>query len=206
MGMPAIRADSAPMRRWTTAEVRPLLEQSRRWPRYELIDGELIVTPSPGWPHQIAIIEIAFILHQYLETQDCGGVIPSPADLELKPGTITQPDIFVTPARIPGDPEKPAAWSDIKGLNLAIEIISPSSARVDRVIKRDFYLSARVVEYWIVDLDIRMIERWTPTAETPEIMRESLEWNPPGATSALTIDLPQLFERIWMKYRKLLGR
>ncbi len=205
MGMPAIRADSVPMRRWTTAEVRPLLEESRRWPRYELIDGELIVTPSPGWPHQFAVAEILSVLHDYLKEEDAGVAITSPADLELKPDTITQPDVFVTSARIPGDPDKPITWADIKSLNLAIEIISPSSLHVDRVIKRDFYLSSGVAEYWIVDLDIRMIERWTPSRETPEVLRKSLEWRPVGSLSPLTIDLVQLFESIWAQYRKFRG-
>ncbi len=205
MGMPAIRADSVPMRRWTTAEVRPLLEESRRWPRYELIDGELIVTPSPGWPHQFAVIEIASVLRDYLKGQDAGIALPSPADLELKPGTITQPDIFVTPARIPGDPDEPITWADFKSLNLAVEILSPSSLHIDRVIKRDFYLSAGVAEYWVVDLDIRMIERWTPSRETPEVLRKSLEWKPAGSVSPLTIDLVELFESIWAQYRKFRG-
>lgn len=206
MCMPAIRADSVPMRRWTTAEVRPLLEQSRRWPRYELIDGELIVTPSPGWPHQFAIMELLSVLYNYLQGQDCGVVIPSPADLELKPGTITQPDIFVTPARIPGDPDEPITWADIKSLNLAIEIISPSSMHTDRVIKRDFYLSAGVEEYWVVDLEGRIIERWSPAQDRPDVLRTSLEWKPAGAKSPLIIDLPQLFERIRTRYRKFGGR
>jgi Uma2 family endonuclease len=206
MGMPAIRPDSPPNRRWTTAEVRPLLEESRRWPRYELIGGELIVTPSPGFPHQFAVIEMLVTLRNYLAGEDAGAALISPADLELKPGTITQPDVFVTSRRIEGNPEELPSWACIKGLALAVEVISPSSVRIDRIIKRDFYLDAGVPEYWVVDLDGRMVERWTAARETPEVLRTSLEWKPEGANSPLMIDLKELFERVWKEYRKLQGR
>jgi hypothetical protein len=60
MDMPAIQ------RRCTTADVRALMDESRHWPRYELIDGELIVTPSPGVAHQVAVVELVFIVKTYL--------------------------------------------------------------------------------------------------------------------------------------------
>ena len=205
MGMPALSTDIPPRRRWTTAQVRDLIDESRAWPRYELIGGELIVTPSPGYQHQFAVQEIAFTLRNYLDGEDAGAVLFSPADLELKPGTITQPDVFVTLRRIEGNPDQLPSWADIKGLSLAVEIISPSSIRIDRVIKRDFYLDAGVPEYWIVDLDAGMVERWTASRETPEVLRTSLEWKPEGANSPLTIDLVDLFDRVWKQYRKLQG-
>lgn len=198
MGMPAIR------RRWTTADVRELIDESRHWPRYELIDGELIVTPSPGRPHQLVAGDIFSIVKAYVDREDIGVTFMAPADLELQPGTITQPDIFVAPFPTSPRPDEPG-WAVIDRLLLAIEIISASSVRVDRVVKRDFYLNAGVPEYWIVDLDARMIERWTPTGETPEVLRTSLQWLPPGAGDALTIDLEDLFQRISNTYRKLLG-
>jgi Uma2 family endonuclease len=206
MGMPAVQTDSAPHRGWTPAQVRELIDESRAWPRYELIGGELIVTPSPGWPHQIAVTEIVVTLANYLKVHHAGVAICSPADLELKPKTITQPDIFVTPRRIQGNPDEVPSWADIKGLALAIEVISPSSVRIDRIVKRDFYLDAGVAEYWIVDLDARMIERWRPSQETPEVLRVSLEWKPEGADSPLIIDLIGLFEGIWSKHWYIMGR
>jgi Uma2 family endonuclease len=206
MVMPAIRPEQSIRRRWTTAQVRDLIDESRPSPRYELIGGELIVTPSPGWPHQIAVTEIVMALAKYLELQDAGLALSSPADLELKPETITQPDVFVTPRRIPGNLDEVPTWADIKSLALAVEVISPGSVRIDRIVKRDFYLDAGVAEYWIVDLDARIVERWRPSQETPEVLRTSLEWQPVGADSPLTVDLAELFERIWTKHRKLKGR
>jgi Uma2 family endonuclease len=198
MGMPAIR------RRWTTADVRELMDESRPWPRYELIDGELIVTPSPGRPHQLVASDILFIIKGYVDQQGIGVTFMAPADLELQPGTITQPDIFVVPFPTSPKADEPG-WAVVDRLLLAIEIISPSSVRIDRVVKRDFYLNAGVPEYWIVDLDARMIERWTPSSETPDVLRKSLQWLPPGAAAPLTIDLAELFQRIWGTHRKLLG-
>lgn len=177
--MPAIR------RRWTTTEVRSLIDESRAWPRYELIGAELLVTPAPRGPHQLVVVEFVVLLYE------------SPADLELRPGTITQPDVFVIPAstRPAGDQ---LDWSDVKSLLLAVEVLSPSSVRTDRVEKRDFYMDANVAEYWVVDVDARIVECWTPARETPLIARDQVTWAPAGA-EPLVIGLTALFDRVVMK-------
>ncbi|MEO8336336.1 MAG: Uma2 family endonuclease [bacterium] len=191
MGMPAIK------RHWTSADVRALMDESRPWPRYELIDGELLVTPSPGWAHQFAIGEIIPILHAYLEKERVGLACPSPADLELRPGTITQPDVFVVPAAAEAPAEAEAgSWSDIHSLLLAIEVMSPSSTRTDRVTKREFYLDVGVPDYCIVDVDARIVERWSPERQTPLVLRDEWVWQPVGARTPLTVVLPDLFDRI----------
>lgn len=200
MGMPAIR------RRWTTAEVRDLMDESRKWPRYELISGELIVTPAPGARHQLAVIEIIRLILPYLEKETIGILLTSSADLELQPDTITQPDIFVVPRNPTPEAGARPTWKDITSLLLAVEIISPSSIRTDRVDKRDFYMEADVAEYWIVDLDARIIERWLPARSTPEVLRTSLEWLPHGASTPLIIDLAGLFDRIGETYSQIKGR
>jgi Uma2 family endonuclease len=193
MVMPAIR------RRWTTADVRILTDEQRAWPRYELIDGELVVTPAPSPRHQIAVQEILALLREHLAADPVGLAIASPADLELRPGTITQPDVFVVPSGtvLAGDQLQ---WPDVTALLLAVEVLSPASVRTDRVTKRDFYLDAGVPEYWIVDLDARVVERWSPSRETPELCRDRLMWSP-QAGRTLAVDLPGLFERIQRQSR-----
>ncbi len=184
-------------RRWTADDVRALIREDRAWPRYELIDGELIVTPAPRSPHQIAVSEFHFLLFGYLQQNGVGIVLTSPYDLELKPGTITQPDVFVMPdyAGFDGVELATAEATDVRELLLAIEVLSPASIRTDRVVKRDFYLANGVIDYWIVDLDARIVERWRPAQETPEILRATMEWAPAGR-DPLRIDLPALFDRV----------
>jgi len=186
--MPAIR------RRWTAADVRALTSEERAWPRYELIAGELVVIPAPRPAHQVAVAEIFRILSDYLEGEPVGVAFISPADLELVPETITQPDVFVVPADTRANGEH-FEWPDVKRLLLAVEILSANSARTDRVVKRDFYCDAGVPDYWIVDLDARVVERWTPNRETPEIHRDRIVWSP-GGGSPLVVDLPALFARL----------
>lgn len=191
MAMPAIR------RRWTAAAVRALIDESRAWPRYELLAGELLVTPSPSWTHQRAVGRLLALVDAYTDAQEIGVAFASPADLELRPDSIMQPDVFVVPREV-AELEEPS-WPDVKSLLLAIEVLSPSNARVDRVQKRDFYLESGVAEYWIVDLDARLLERWTPRQETPTVERERLEWFPAGADAPFVLDLTEFFFAVTKK-------
>ena len=194
MGMPAIR------RHWTTAAVRALMDESRAWPRYELIGGALIVTPAPGGLHQFAVTELVFLLATYLREEPVAVALASPADLELEPGTITQPDVFVIPAggaASVGD----FRWSDVTSLLLAVEVLSPGSIRTDRVTKREYYMDVGVPDYLIVDVDARIVERWTPARDTPEVLRDDLVWHPSGASTPLVVSLPQFFDRMVAQMR-----
>lgn len=118
----------------------------------------------------------------------------SPADIELEPESVLQPDVFVFPL-MSSAIENPS-WKDITSLLLAIEIISPSSIRTDRVEKRDQYRSMAVDEYWVVDIDGLHVERWFKGRPGVEIARGDLVWRPRGATSPLVIDLPTVFRAI----------
>ena len=195
-------ARSTRVHRWTTADVRALMDPSRAWPRFELIGGELLVTPAPEWVHQAAVFEVARILADYCDRERVGVVLMSPADLELIPGEITQPDVFVVPYTVLPEGDTRPAWSMITSLRLAVETISPSSARTDRVDKRDHYLSADVDEYWVVDVESRMIERWHRDRETPTPERDRLVWHPVPARTALEIDLPLFFTNVFSRLRR----
>jgi Uma2 family endonuclease len=188
MGMPA----SA--RRWTADEVRDLTDESRPWPRYELIDGELLVTPAPRPVHQIAALELARKLADYVDAEGLGLTLMPPADLELHAGTIVQPDVFVVPAT---DATPLHDWRQVRALLLAVEIISPSTARQDRETKRAFFQRAGVPEYWVVDLDVRCVERWRPSDAQPEIVREWLDWRPLASRSQFQLDLKAFFRRVF---------
>ena len=175
-------------RRWTAREVRELIAAAPlATPRYELVDGDLLVTPGPGLFHQRAIVELVLRLGAYLRTERVGHVITSPSDVELEPEFITQPDIFVIPTaewrRVAAD------GLPVRDLLLAVEVLSPSSSRHDRVRKRPRY-QRHVPDYWIVDLDARLFERWTPADQRPELLTETLAWHPVGATTPFVMDIP----------------
>ena len=128
---------AARAQRWNTARVRALMDEARAWPRYELVGGELLVTPAPRPAHQLAVAVMLRVLEDYTAAVELPAmVLPSPADLELVPGTIVQPDVFVLPLPLG---ERLREWPTVKALLLAVEIVSPASAQQDRVTKRQFY-------------------------------------------------------------------
>ncbi|MBK8057878.1 MAG: Uma2 family endonuclease [Gemmatimonadetes bacterium] len=77
---------------------------------------------------------------------------------------------------------------------LAIEVLSVSTARRDRGVKRRIYLDEQVDEYWIVDADAWCIERWRRGDDRPEIVIDTLAWRSSGSVEALLLDVPRLLE------------
>lgn len=181
MGMPEA------VQRWTAAQVRELPDDGKR---YEVVDGELLVTPAPRYDHQRAVGALYIALHGYLSSMRMGEVVMSPADIEFDPATLVQPDVFVVPLN---DGRRPKTWADIRGLLLAIEVLSPSTARADRTTKRRRYQRAGVPEYWVVDLDARLVERWRPEDERPEVLTDRLAWQPDPSAPPFELDLPRFF-------------
>lgn len=161
--------------------------------RHEIIDGVHYVTPSPGSPHQLVLGELFAVLHPYLKREPVGWVILSPFDVDLGDDTVVEPDIVVFSRIGPRPPE--AGEGGVVPI-LAIEIISPSSVRRDRIVKRVRYQRAGIAEYWIVDPVSRLVERWLPTDDRPEIIVETLRWSPAGSTAPLAIDIASLFAEL----------
>jgi Uma2 family endonuclease len=178
------------LEQWTAARVRALPEDGKR---YEVVDGELFVTPAPTFDHQRAVGELYVRLREYCRATHVGEAVMSPADIEFDPRTLVQPDVFV----VPTGGVRPKHWTDIRNLLLAAEVLSPSTARADRTVKRRRYQRAALPDYWIVDLDARLIERWRPTDERPELLTERLTWHPEGATISFEADLPAFFRSVF---------
>jgi len=181
MGMPS-------MARWTREEVLALPDDGNR---YELFDGELVVTPSPARRHQEAVALFLGRLVPYLLAQPVGRVLTSPADLRLDGKQVAQPDLFVLAGQA-----RAGSWADTPLPLLAIEVLSPSTARYDRGLKRRIYQRAGILEFWIVDLEARIVERWRPADARPEVADRELIWQPGPAIPPLTIDLVALFEEL----------
>ena len=175
---------------WTAEMVRALPHDGNR---YELIGGELVVTPAPPQVHQAAVVELILVLGPWLKETGAGRLLASPADISLGEDEVLQPDVFVVPE---GAGRVSAAWTDVTTLVLAVEVVSPTTARYDRGLKRLRYQRAGVPEYWVVDLDARLIERWRPNDTRPEVLMESLSWRPAADGPALTLDLPAWFNEV----------
>ena len=183
MGMAATQTPD----RWTVAMLHALPDDGRR---HEIIDGELLVTPSPTYAHQWAVLALYRRLDAYLRGNRAGYVLTAPADVRFDALTVVQPDLFVVPQREGG---RPMSWDEAGGALLTVEVLSPASAAADRVRKRALYQRQGVPEYWIVDLDARVIERWRPADERPEILNERLAWAPEGAAEPMTIELREFW-------------
>ena len=185
MAMPAQHTE------WTVEMVRALPDDGNR---YEVIDGELFVTPAPSVFHQRAVGELFLLVAPYVRAHGIGEALMSPADVIVYgPRKFVQPDLFVVPL-VNGAPMR--AWTDVGRLLLAVEVLSPSTERTDRGRKRILYKEKAVPEYWIVDTDERTLQRRRPDDSPVEILTESLQWQPDFDAPALVIDLPAYFDRV----------
>jgi len=185
MGMPA----TTEKRYWTPDDLLALPEDGKR---YECIDGELLVTPSPQPAHQFVLGALFGRLYAYVLTERLGRVVTAPADLRLESSNVVQPDLFVV-SLTPGATGI-RDWREVTSLLLAVEVLSPSTARYDRGLKRRYYQRGNVTEYWIVDPEARLIERWRRGEQRPDVVADVLTWHPDGAAAAIELDVAKLFE------------
>ena len=122
--------------------------------RYELIDGELIVSPAPATPHQRTFGELFYRFYGHVRQTGEGEVFAAPFDVLLSEGNVVEPDIFF----IAGDWARIVGQRNVQGVpDLVIEILSPSSRTYDTIRKALLYARAGVREYWLVDPERRAI-------------------------------------------------
>lgn len=123
--------------------------------RYELLEGELIMVPSPKEYHQRISGKLEFLLRAFVEEHDLGAVYDAPFDVVLSEETVLQPDIlFISKARLNIITE-----DNVRGApDLVIEILSEATAERDRIAKKLLYAKHGVKEYWLVDPTRKSIE------------------------------------------------
>lgn len=174
------------VRDWTYAEFARLPDDGNR---YEVIAGELYVTPSPSPLHTRIAFNLASILESFVARHNLGWVTPAPVDVLLGGGDYVQPDVvFVRRER--------AAEITDRGIevppDLVVEVLSPSTAFQDRGLKRERYARFGVPEYWIIDPAARRLEVYR-LAEDPDqpavVATESLDWQPVPGGPVLTLAL-----------------
>lgn len=141
---------------WTYEDYLALPNDGRR---YEIIEGVLYVVNAPNSDHQTVVTETSRHLGNFAASHKLGRVLVAPFEVHLSSRTRpVQPDIlFIRAERWPAERISYFAGSP----DLVVEVISPSSARMDRVTKFTAYETAGVPEYWIVNPHARTIEIFT---------------------------------------------
>jgi Uma2 family endonuclease len=178
-------------KRWTAREVQALQEQDPSH-RYQVVDGELLVSPGPSHLHQRCVGRLHYLLYDFCERCLCGELFTGPGDVVPDDFTTVQPDVFVVPL---DEVARAGHAGEFRRLALACEILSPSTARFDRVRKRPKYQSMGAT-YWIFDMDARVVECWLPDATQPTIHDGELRWHPEGAAEPFVVDLVAFFQKV----------
>lgn len=173
-------------RLWTEAEWAEA-PQHERGGYVELIDGELVVTPAPGWGHQSVagrvFVELTMWARQRPEAWSVG---IAPFGIRVGPGRILEPDVFVLPGRLPADVRP----QDVPLPALVVEVVSPTGRVFDRVTKRALYAEAGIEAYWVLDPQRRIAEMWLGPGLTPVGVVQEL--TVPGF-EGLTVDASSLW-------------
>ena len=116
--------------------------------RYELLDGELILSEAPSRNHQGSQVNIGSPLYVFVRSNGLGVVYFAPRDVVLTDTDVVQPDLmFISNERLHIDTER-----EVRGApDLVVEILSPSTSGRDRTFKRALYAKHGVKEYWLVE-------------------------------------------------------
>jgi len=171
---------------WTVDELDQLPDDGNR---YEIVDGELFVTPAPSRRHQLVSASFWRRVDAFVLSNGLGRTFFAPGDVQNDSENRVQPDIFVEPRWVS---KGPANWIDAPKPLLVIEVLSDSTAHRDLGFKRRFYARAGIPEYWIVDgADRSMLV--VRRAQNDITVRDRLTWQPTGSKAELEIDLAELF-------------
>jgi Uma2 family endonuclease len=169
---------------WTLEELHSLPDDGNK---YELLHGELFVTPAPTFDHETIIARLTALLVPFVMAHDLGYVysgnsVITQGESELLPDLLLrQPAVAKTD------------WKSAPVPILVVEVLSPSTRRRDHEFKRPFYLDeVGVPEYWIADGDRRSITVMHPGAPSRALL-DRLTWSPPGVKAQLDNNLADVF-------------
>lgn len=122
--------------------------------RYEILEGNLFMGPSPTSRHQRIVGRLFYLLTQFVQSRNLGEVFIAPLDVELEEFTIVEPDVIY----VSNSNKSIVLESHIRGIpELVVEVLSASSKTRDLREKRNIYSKCHVPHYWIVDPDERAL-------------------------------------------------
>ena len=162
-------------------------------PYYQLIEGQLVMSPSPFTRHQRVVLRLGSLLHQFVQDRQLGEVFVAPLDVFLNELNVYQPDIaYLSPAQLHLVSEK-----GIEGApDLCVEVLSKSTERFDRTTKKKVFAQCGLREYWLVDAEARTVTIFDLHANSEEL--ESVlrigEHLKSKLLRGLKIDLGRVFE------------
>lgn len=178
-------AMSMPAKAWTLEELHRLPDDDGN--KYELIRGELFVTPPPSVDHEEVLARLSAMLTGYVEKHGLGRVYHPRAVVRFE-RSEAEPDLMIraVPPGVHGN-----AWEKLPPPLLVVEVLSPFTRRRDLLDKRQYYLDAGAAEYWVLDAErreMRVIRRGVEDV----VIRGALVWRAVPA-EPLTLELAVLF-------------
>ena len=176
---------AAAIKHWTLEELHRLPDDGNK---YELVRGELFVTPPPSYDHETILARLTRVLEPFVAAQRLGFVYHPRAVVRAE-GSEVEPDLMVRAPKPPSGRD----WEDVPVPILVVEVLSGSTRRRDLGPKRDFYLDIGVAEYWIVDPKARTV-RVVRRGAADELRADEVVWHPSGGSDALTLRVSELFE------------
>lgn len=156
--------------------------------RYEVLDGELYVTPAPSPAHELLANELRTLLEPYVRQHGLGRVFVPRAVLRVS-GSEVEPDLMVRPVPV----VLPEKWDQMPVPLLVVEVLSPATRRRDLAPKRAFYRRCGVAAYWCIDGEARSI-RVIRSGHGDMVLDSTLAWQPDGASEPLVIDVVKYFQ------------
>jgi Uma2 family endonuclease len=174
------------MRAWTLEELHRLPDDGNK---YELVFGELFVTPAPNEQHETIAARLSRLLVPFV-TEHRLGALYHPRAIVRYEGSEVEPDLMVRQERT----RREGSWIGAPTPLLIVEVVSGTTRRRDHIQKRRFYLEIGVPEYWIVDGVERTVKVIRGSNESVE--REMLRWHPAGVDAVLEIHLDEVFRDV----------
>lgn len=171
-------------KRWTLEELHRLPDDGNK---YEVVFGELFVTPPPSEEHETILARLNSVLVPYVDAHGLGGVFRGRSVVRFE-DSEAEPDLFVRAIR----PRPARDWEDAPAPLLVVEVLSPSTRRRDLSGKRELYLSVGTAEYWVIDPVARNV-RVIRAGRSDLVADESLSWAPRSAPP-LVVSIPALFD------------